>query len=148
MINSIIGSIMNMRCDVYAQQNAQSKSGTITREWVYLKTIDCRVEPLATGGALNRGDNKVFDHGTDNSYDEMFQLKMKSPVPLSRRYRVSAIRDNAGNIVYKEIDRYGQPEMIFEVTASHAEIDPLGKVNYYETTLKRVEVQKNDSTSS
>lgn len=148
MINSYIGSIMNMKCDVYIQQNSQTKSGTIARQWVYHITIPCKIEPLKTGGALGRGDNKVFDHGPDNSYDEIFQLKMKSPVPLSRRYRVSSIRDNRGGVVYKELDRYGQPDMIFEVTSNHAELDPLGKISYYETTLKRVEVQRNDSTSS
>ena len=48
---------------------------------------------------------------------------------------------------YREIDRYGQLDMIFEVISSHAEIDPLGKVSYFETTIQRVEVQHNDSTS-
>lgn len=148
MINSIIGSIMNMKCDVYIQQNAQSSSGNITREWVYDKTIDCKVEPLKTGGALGRGDNKTFEHSDNNSYSERFQLKVKSPIPISRRSRISSIRDIAGNVIYKELDRYNQPDMIFDVTANHAEIDPLGRVSYYETTIQRVEVQYNDSTSN
>lgn len=148
MINSVIGSIMNMKCDIYVQQNAQSNSGNITREWVYDRTINCKVEPLKTGGALNRGDNEVFDHGGDNSYNENFQLKVKSPIPISRRARITSIRDSKGAVVYKEIDRYNQPDMIFDVTASHAELDPLGRISYYETTIKRVEVQRNDSTSN
>ncbi|NDB84180.1 MAG: hypothetical protein EB127_15910 [Alphaproteobacteria bacterium] len=148
MINSLIGSIMNMKCDVYVQQNSQTSSGNVSREWVYSKTIDCRVEPIKLGGSTNSGDNKTFDVGPENRYTEMFQLKVKSPVQLSRRSRISSIRDNQGRVIYKEIDRYGNPDMIFEVTASHAEIDPLGRVNYYETTIQRVEVQYNDSTSS
>jgi hypothetical protein len=148
MINSIIGSIMNMKCDIYIQQNAQSSSGNITREWVYDRTIDCKVEPLKTGGAMNKGDNKNYDTGNENRYTEHFQLKIKSPIPISRRARISSIRDNAGNVIYKELDRYNQPDMIFDVTSNHAEIDPLGKICYYETTIQRVEVQHNDSTSN
>jgi hypothetical protein len=148
MINSLIGSIMNMKCDVYAQQNTQTGTGNIAREWVYDRTIYCRIEPIKLGGSMNRGDNKAFDSGENNFYSEHFQLKMKSPVQLSKRSRISSIRDSSNNSIYKEIDRYGHPDMIFEVTASRAEIDPLGRVSYYEITIQRVEVQRNDSTSS
>jgi hypothetical protein len=145
MINSIIGSIMNMKCDVYKQQNSQSATGAISRNWVYSQTIDCKIEPLKAGGALGRGDNKAFETSGNDEYTENFQLKMKSPINMSKRWRVSAVRSNDGSIIYKEIDRYGEPDMIFEVTASHAEIDPFGRISYYEITLKRVQVQ-NDST--
>jgi hypothetical protein len=148
MINSLIGSIMNMKCDVYAQQNTQTSTGNIAREWVYDRTIDCRIEPIKLGGSTNRGDNKSFDSGENNFYSEHFQLKMKSLIQLSKRSRISSIRDSNNNSIYKEIDRYGHPDMIFEVTASRAEIDPLGRVSYYEITIQRVEVQRNDSTSS
>lgn len=146
MINSLIGSVMNMTADIYVQQNTQTKSGAISRAWVYHTTVDCKVEPLKSGGALNRADNKTFDAGDKNSYLERFQLKMKSPVPISRRSRVSSIRGSDGQVIYKEIDRIDMPDMIFDVTASHAEIDPLGRVSYYETTLQRVLVQDNDPT--
>jgi hypothetical protein len=139
---------MNMKCDVYAQQNTQTSTGNIAREWVYDRTIDCRIEPIKLGGSTNRGDNKSFDSGENNFYSEHLQLKMKSLIQLSKRSRISSIRDSNNNSIYKEIDRYGHPDMIFEVTASRAEIDPLGRVSYYEITIQRVEVQRNDSTSS
>lgn len=147
MMNSLIGSIMNMKADVYIQQGTQTNSGNIAREWVYDRTIDCRVEPIALGNS-RRTDTKLYDYGTDSAYIENLQLKMKSPIQISRRSRISAIRSNTGEVVYKEVDRYGQPDMIFEVMANRAEIDPLGNISYYETTLNRVEVQRNDSTSS
>ena len=135
---------MNMRCDIYIQQNEQTNSGAISRNWVYDKTIDCKIEPLKTSGAIGRGDNKSFEDNKNNEYLENFQLKMKSPINLSKRWRISSVRSSQGEVIYKEIDRYGNPDMIFEVTASHAEIDPLGKISYYEVTLKRVMVQDND----
>lgn len=149
MINSLIGSLMNMTADILIQQNSQNSSGTISRQWIYHTTIPCKVEPLGTGGALGRADNKIFDaEGANNAYSERFQLKMKSPIALSRRYRVTSIRSSDGTVVYKEIDKLNTPDMIFDVTANHAELDPFGKIHYYETTLQRVLVQKNDTSSS
>lgn len=147
MLNSFIGSIMNMSCEIYSQQNSQSQNGNITREWVYHQTIPCRIEPMKLGGPDSRSDNKYFDYGPDNTYSEKMQLKMKSPIYLSKRSRISAVKDNYGVVIYKEFDKYGQPDMIFEVTACRAEIDPLGRVSYFETTMQRVEVQQNDTGS-
>ena len=63
-----------MTVDVFVQANKQSEtSGVITREWIYDKTIKCRVEPIKTGGASNRADNKRFDIGKHNEYDEKLQ---------------------------------------------------------------------------
>jgi hypothetical protein len=139
---------MNMTADVYTQKNKQSEtSGVLTREWLYDKTIRCKIEPIKSGGASNRIDNKRFDIGTHNEYDEKLQLKMKCLVPFSKRWRISGIRTSDGESVYVEVDRYDSPDTIFDVTASHAVLDPFGKVSYYEITLQRVHIQ-NDNTSS
>jgi hypothetical protein len=148
MLDSYIGSIMNMSADVLIQQNTQSESsGSIKREWLYDRTIQCKIEPLKASGGGNRYDNKRFDIGTHNEYDEKLQLKMKCLIPMSKRWRVSAIRSNDGKQIFFEIDRYDTPDTIFEVTASHAVLDPFGRISYYEVTLQRVHVQ-NDNTSS
>lgn len=148
MLGSYISSIMNMTADIYIQQNIQSESsGVIKREWVYDKTIQCKIEPLKSAGSGNRNDNKRFDIGQHNEYDERFQLKMKCLVPMSKRWRVSSIRTNDGKQVYTEIDRYDTPDTTFDVTASHAVLDPLGKISYYEVVLQRVHIQ-NDNTQS
>ena len=106
---------MNMKADIFVQQNTQTKSGHISRGWVYHSTVDCKVEPLKSGGALNRADNKTFDAGDKNSYLERFQLKMKSPVAISRRARVGNIRGSDGAVIYVEIDKINQPGMIFDI---------------------------------
>jgi hypothetical protein len=102
MINSLTGSIMNMKCDIYTQQNSQTSSGAIQRSWVYHTTIDCRIEPIKGGKSVNTADNKSFD----KDYEENLELKLKSATPLSKRYRITAIKSNNGEIIYKEIDRY------------------------------------------
>jgi hypothetical protein len=148
MIDGFMGSIMNMTADVFIQQNQQSPtSGTITREWVYNKTISCKIEPLKSSGGGNRYDNKKFAIGKFDSYDEKLQLKMKTLIPFSKRWRVSGIKSNDGKQVYTELDRYDNPDTIFDVTASHAVLDPFGKVSYYEVILQRVSVQNDNTTS-
>lgn len=147
-MNSLyIGSIMNMTADVYTQQNVQSDtSGVIKRQWVYDKTIACKIEPIKSGVG-SRYDNKRFDIGKHNEYDEKLQLKMKCLVPFSKRWRISKIRSSDNQQVYIEVDKYDTPDTIFDVTASHAVLDPFGKVAYYEVTLQRVHIQ-NDNTES
>ena len=138
---------MNMSADIYKQQNKQSSSsGTVRREWVYDRTVRCKIEPLKSSGGGNRYDNKRFDIGKHNEYDEKLQLKMKVIVPMSKRWRVQNVRSNDGKQVYIEIDKIDAPDTIFEVIASHAVLDPFGRISYYEVTLQRVHVQ-NDNNS-
>jgi hypothetical protein len=146
---SVIGSIMNMTAQVYGQQNVQdTDTGAISRQWVYKKTISCKIEPIQARGTNTKGDNKTFDtsDGALGGYDEGFQLKMKTLELLSKRWRVATIRSSDGQQVFIEIDKIDQPDTIFEVTSSHAVLDPFGKVSYYETTIHRVKVQDNDKT--
>ena len=139
---------MNMTADVLVQQNTQSEtSGAIVREWVYEKTIRCKIEPVKSGSGTNRFDSKKFDVGKHNEYDEKIQLKMKCLIPFSKRWRVSSVRSSDGKSVFFEIDRYDNPDTIFEVTSSHAVLDPFGKVSYYEVTLQRVHVQNDNTTA-
>jgi len=146
MNNSFIQSIMNMTADVYVQTNKQSpSSGVILREWLYDKTIQCKVEPLKTRGSSSRSDSKTFDNGKFNEYDEKLQLKMKCLIPFSKRWRISGIRSNNGKQIYTEIDKIDNPDTQFDVTASHAVLDPFGNISYYEVTLQRVHIQ-NDNT--
>lgn len=140
---------MSMKCDVYTQKNTQSSSGAITREWVYHSTIPCIIQSMPSGGPF-KGDDKTFINNNPqnaNPYNEILEIKMKSLSPLSKRWRITAIRTNSNEPVYVELDRYGNPDMIFEVKSSHAEIDPLGKVSHYHSNLSRVQVQYNDNTS-
>jgi hypothetical protein len=137
---------MNMTADVYVQKATQkSGSGTIEREWIFDHSVQCKVEPLKTRGSSGRSDNKSFSDGKYDEYSEKLQLKMKMMEPVSKRWRVSGIRTNKGDQVYFEIDKFNHPDTIFDITASHAVLDPFGNISYYEVTLQRVEIQ-NDIT--
>jgi len=145
--NSYISSIMNITADIMIQQNTQNENtGVIAREWLYQKTIQCKIEPIKSRGASINGDNKVFTPGNNSTagYDEGLMIKMKTLQLLSKRWRINNIRSSNGKQVFVEIDKYGDPDTIFEVMSSHAVMDPFGKVSYYEATLKRVPTQNND----
>jgi len=144
---NFMGSIMNMTVDIEIQQNYQDpNTGAIIRGWVYDKTIQCKVEPIKSGGASTRGDSKTFNKGAIGGYSEKLQLRVKSFELLSKRWRLSNIRSSDNKQVFVEIDRYGEPDTIFEVFSSHAVLDPFGKVSYFEAVLQRVPVQNNDKT--
>jgi hypothetical protein len=146
---SFIASIMNMTAQVYGQQNVQdTDTGAISRQWVFKKTIQCKLEPIQARGTNTKGDNKTFDTSNNaaGDYNEGLQLKMKTLELLSKRSRIVAIRSSDGNQVFLEIDKIDQPDTIFEVTSSHAVLDPFGKISYYESTIHRVSVQDNDKT--
>lgn len=147
--SSIISSVMNMTADIYGQQNVQDPdTGAISRQWVYKKTVQCKIEPIKARGTNTKGDNKTFDstNNAQGGYSEGFQIKMKGLELLSKRYRIGSVRTSNGQQVFIEIDKIDQPDTIFEVTSSHAVLDPFGRISYYETTLHRVNVQDNDKT--
>ena len=145
--NSFIGSVLNMSADVYSQQNVQdSNTGAIIRSWVYLKTIQCKIAPVRMRGASTKSDNKSFSQGSDLNYDEKVQLKMYCFELMSKRWRIENIRTNENRPIFIEIDKINTPDTKFEITASHAILDPFGKVAYYEAVLLRSELQ-DDSQS-
>lgn len=140
---------MNMKADIYKQQNFQDPgTGAISREWVYEKTIFCKIEPVKSRGTSTKGDNKHFGNQQSGQaeYNEGLQIKLKCTELLSKRWRVGTIRSSDNQQVFVEIDRYGQPDTVFEVMSSHAVLDPFGKVSYYEATLVRAPIQDNDNT--
>ena len=148
MFTSLVGSIMNMTADIYVQKNTQTAgSGKISREWVYDRTVVCKVEPIKTKGSSSRSDNKTFSGGKFDEYSEKLQLKMKVMENVSKRWRISSVRTNDGKPVFVELDKYDQPDTIFDVTASHAVLDPFGKISYYDVTLQRVEIQNDNTTA-
>jgi hypothetical protein len=131
-----------MKADIYVQQNAQDpNTGAITRQWVYDRTVQCKISTLKMRGASTSGDNKAFDKGPDHDYNEKMQLKIYCFELLSKRWRIQNIRTSDNQQVFIEIDKYDQPDTIFEVTGSHAVLDPFGKVGYYEAVLLRTELQ-------
>jgi len=141
MYGCIQSSVFNMKADIYYQIESQDlNTNEIERKWILLKTIDCSINPIKESGGSTTSDNKYFS----KEYTEDLETKMNTMNQLSKRWRVSNIKNNSGASLYKEIDRVSQPDTIFEVYSSHPILDIFGNIQYYQNHLRRTTVQNND----
>ena len=141
MYGCIQKSVFNMNADIYYQIESQDPdTNEIDRRWVLLKNIQCMINPIRESGGSATSDNKYFS----KEYTEDLETKMHTINQLSKRWRVSNIKNNSGVSLYKEIDRVSQPDTIFEVYSSHPILDIFGNIQYYENHLRRTQVQNND----
>jgi hypothetical protein len=130
-----------MTADIYQQISEQDEStNAITRRWVLLKNIQCSIVPIRESGGSATSDNKTFG----KEYIEELEVKMYTLEKLSKRWRVSSVKNFKNEELYTEIDRVSNPSTIFEVYASHPIFDIFGNVQYFENHLKRTQVQSND----
>lgn len=138
MYGCIQSSLYNMTAELYEQKTSQDQSTfEIKREWQLYDIIPCMIVPIRESGGSATSDNKVFTA----EYIEELEIKMYTSKRLSKRWRVSAIKNNNRESMYTEIDRASDPDTVFEVFASHPIFDIFGNVQYYENHLKRVQVQ-------
>lgn len=141
MYGCISGSVFSMTAEVYHQLTEQDENtGAVERRWRLLKNISCSVIPIRESGGSATSDNKTFG----KEYSEELELKVYTKEKLSKRWRISKIRNSKKNEVYTEIDRVSNPSTIFEVYASHPIFDIFGNIQYFENHLRRVSVQAND----
>lgn len=130
-----------MNADIYKQISDQDENtNAITRRWVLLKNIQCSIMPIRESGGSATSDNKTLN----KDYIEELEIKMYTLEKLSKRWRVSSIKNLKNEDLYTEIDRISEPSTIFEVYASHPIFDIFGNIQYYENHLKRTQVQSND----
>jgi hypothetical protein len=141
MYGCLQGSVFTMTADIYSQISDQDEStNAITRRWGILKNITCSVIPIRESGGSATSDNKTFG----KNYVEELEVKMYTLEKLSKRWRVSGIKNSQKQELYTELDRISEPSTIFEVYASHPIFDMYGNVQYFENHLKRTQVQSND----
>lgn len=141
MYGCLQGSVFTMTADIYSQiQEQDENTNAITRRWVLMKNIQCSIVPIRESGGSATSDNKTF--GKD--YIEELEVKMYTLEKLSKRWRISGIKNSQKQELYTEIDRISEPSTIFEVYASHPVFDMFGNVQYFENHLKRTQVQSND----
>lgn len=141
MYGGVSNALLNMTADVYLQQNVQDEStGEIKREWVFDKKIICHIDIISSEGASTPDNNKIFGE----KYQQEEKMRMKTKEGLSKRTRITNIRNREGQVIFIERDQIDTPPTIYEIESHHPRLDPLGYVLYFETNLRRVSVQSND----
>lgn len=140
MYGSISVGLMNMTADVYSQENEQDeKSGSIVRRWAFKQNIECFVDIFSHSGSNSPENTKQFGA----VYSEEEKIMLRTRIPLSKRFRVSNIRNRAGELLFLEQDKIDSPPTIFEIYSYHPRLDPFGQILYYEANIRRVNVQSN-----
>ncbi len=130
-----------MTADLYHQITEQDpNTNELDRRWVTLKNIQCAAAAINESGGSTTSDNKVFNQ----EYSEDLEIKLYTNEQLSKRWRVSNLKNSKDEALYKEIDKISQPSTIFEVYSSHPIFDLYGNIQYYENHLRRTSVQTND----
>lgn len=129
-----------MTADIYVQQNEQDAStGAIKRTWVFSKRVECHVDIINSQGASTPDNDKTF--GKEYSQEEKIRLKTKDR--LSKRMRITNIKNRSDELIFIEFDQVDTPPTIFEIDSHHPRLDPLGNVLYFESNLRRLGVQNN-----
>lgn len=127
-----------MTADVYVQKNEQDPAtGAVIRKWVYSKKITCHIDIISSPGARTPDNEKIFG----DKYQEIEQVRMKTKDKLSKRFRITNIKNRSGELLFIEQDKVDSPPTIFEVKSYHPRLDPFGNILYYETNLDRTQVQ-------
>ena len=140
MYGSISVGLMNMTADVYSQENEQDeKTGAIVRRWVFKQNIECFVDIFSHSGSTSLENSKDFS----DIYKEEAKYMLRTRIPLSKRFRLSNIKNRAGELLFMEQDQIDSPPTIFEIYSYHPRLDPFGHVMYYEANIRRVSVQSN-----
>jgi hypothetical protein len=138
MYGGISYGLLNMTCDVYVQKQSQDpNTGGIIRDWVFSKKIICHIDIITSTGAATPDNFKDFGF----MYVEEEKIRLKTKDQLSKRFRITNIKNRSGEVVFSEKDKIDSPPTIFEIDSHHPRLDPLGNILYHESNLRRVGVQ-------
>lgn len=127
-----------MLADIMELNIAQNvTTGEMVREWVVGDTISCLAKTIIEDSATTEASGKKFA----KSYKEKGSIKLKSGVKISSRKKVTNIRDYATGEILMTENKIDESPTIYDVEASVPVFDPFGKIIYYDTLLKRADVQ-------
>lgn len=136
----LVGSILNMKMDVYVQSDAQDPdTGFLKKEWMYSKTLDCHAKGVINNSATTRSSDKQLV-GARYVNDQTIQIR--SEVRLTTREKVTNIRDANNNCIWKEINYPSETPTVFEIIGSTPITDPFGNLIGYSSMAKRSENQQ------
>lgn len=104
-----------------------------------LESFDCIARGIMEGGIRVAGTTERFN----NLYEGVDYVLIHFPasVRLTRRDRVTNIRDSKGNIIWVEEERIDSAPTIFSVNGVTPILDPFGQHIENMALLERVEIQ-------
>lgn len=125
-------------------------SGAILRLWVAEDPDTLQVEGgLIAVPCLFRGviDGGIRVAGTTERFSEVYEnvdwakITFPAHINITKRDRITNVRDRNGNIIWREEEIEGNPPTIFEVRGITPVINPFGRHVENTGLLERAEVQ-------
>lgn len=126
-------------------------SGAIQRQWVdddpntvpvegtVVKDVPCLARGILGSGIKGVGSTESFDTVYMNV--DWVRVSVPASTSITKRDRVTRIRDADGNVIWKESEVDGTPATVFNVMGITPVPGPFGVAMEYSVLLKRAEVQ-------
>jgi hypothetical protein len=136
----IIDSILNMKMDIYVQQDSQDETtGAIKKSWMFYKTIPCHAKGVISNSATSRsGDKQIIG----NKYSNEQILEIRTSEKITYREKITNVRDSSNTVIWNELNFPTESPTVFEVISSTPVTDPFGGVLGYNSVAKRSENQQ------
>lgn len=126
------------------------ESGAVQRTWVtdnatenaqtgVIKDVPCLARGVLGTGIKGVGSTESFESVYTNV--DWVKVRVSPDTNITKRDRVTRIRDAEGNVVWKENEVDGEPATVFNVMGITPVPGPFGAVMEYSVLLKRAEVQ-------
>lgn len=152
-----------MRCDILKVSSSpeanglghwevtqDSVSGAIERTWIdddgtttpqqgIIKDVPCVAYGIMTSGVKGQGNTQNFDDIYTNV--EWIRVYVSPNTNVTKRDRITRIRDKSGNVIWKEEESQDGPPTVFSVMGITPIPGPFGRVVELQVLLKRAEVQ-------
>lgn len=140
MFDCLNSAFFTMKFDLQSLAVTQNATNMqFIKTWTTSKAnIPGLVEPLVSVSASKGVSGKRFE---TLDYTETQYFKLHTSERLSKRDRITNVRDVNGNKIFIEMDVNGDPATIFEVVGETPVMDPFGDVNHWTYLVNRVEVQ-------
>lgn len=139
----IISANYSMLATVYQKQRTVTYSGQIDDEWILSNygingVVDCNISTFASASFRLQATTEIFG----DRYKDLQFLKMSCGIQLPHNVKITNIVSKVdGSHLFVETELAGNPDTWFNANGSSPIIDPFGKVQEYEITIHRAEVQ-------
>ena len=140
MNSDLVESLLLMSADIYRQFEEQDpNTGAIKKEWHFYKTLNCSAKGVISNSATTRSsDRQTFD----NKYSNEQVLQIRTIDRLTVREKITNIRNQSGEVIWKELNFPTESPTVFEVVGVTPIMDPFGRTLGYNSSAKRSENQQ------
>jgi hypothetical protein len=120
-------------------QPGSDNPDTVENEAAGLESFRCEARGIIDGGIRVAGTTERFTEIYENV--DYVKISFPASVRISKRDRITNIRDPKGNIIWKEEEQPSAPPTVFNVMGVTPVIDPFGRHIESQALLERAERQ-------